>query len=165
MPSAAIAVQAATPTGCASCATRTEKQVLCVCHSYGGITKGRNTEGCDRLKLADASQDTSLAAVQCIGLEPTKYRYVILQFTGEEPKVQVLKWRSTKTLQNGHRLFRRAACMLGVELMCPEPESKDGWEGHTGKSHVATSAHQCWLSGGIGRFKTHWDAGHGDSHL
>lgn len=55
-----------------------------------GITKGQNTEGCDRLKLADASQDTSSAAVQCIGLEPTKYRYVILQFTGEEAKVQVL---------------------------------------------------------------------------
>lgn len=102
-----------------------------------------------QLKLADAGQDTSSPAAQCVELEPTKHRYVILQFTGEEPKVQVLKWQSTKTLQNGHRLFRRAACILGVELMCPGPESKEGWGGRsTGKSHVATSAHQRWLSGG-----------------
>lgn len=55
--------------------------------------------------------------------------------------------------------------MLGVELMCPGPESKEGWEGRPGKSHVATSAHQRWLFGGVRRFKTHWDAGHGDAHL
>lgn len=40
--------------------------------------------------------------------------------------------------------------MLGVELMGPGPESKEFWEERTGKSHVATSAHQRWLSGGIG---------------